>query len=244
MLTIEPERLNLKPGDTLLDLGCGEGRHTLGLYFLSPLGNLSAQLNLIALDINYHDLNTAKNRQGDFPLAADKTASLCFMQGNGLRLPFADSSCEHIICSEVLEHINDYPKMLKEIFRVIKPGGKLCVSVPRAWPEKICWALQKKYHQVEGGHVRIFKSRQLQREIEQLGFKSVAQHGAHAIHVPYWWLRCLFWEHGESFWPVRQYHKFLIWDLFKKPWLTRMLDRLLNPLLGKSVVLYFEKESV
>jgi hypothetical protein len=41
---------------------------------------------------------------------------------------------------------------------------------------------------------------------------------------------------------VRTYHKLLVWDLMRRPWMTRTLDALLNPIMGKSVVLYFTKQ--
>ena len=61
--------------------------------------------------------------------------------------------------------------------------------------------------------------------------------------MPYWWLKCLFWrEPGQPDARIVQwYHRFLTWDLMKKPVLTAWLDRLLNPLMGKSVVMYFVK---
>jgi hypothetical protein len=42
-------------------------------------------------------------------------------------------------------------------------------------------------------------------------------------------------------WPVKLYHRFLTWDIMKQPRSTRLLDYLLNPILGKSIVLYFRK---
>jgi hypothetical protein len=63
--------------------------------------------------------------------------------------------------------------------------------------------------------------------------------------VPYWWLKCLFWRTDDQNEAaiVTGYHKFLVWDLIKQPWITRTLEKLLNPLLGKSVVMYFIKKS-
>jgi hypothetical protein len=126
---------------------------------------------------------------------------------------------------------------------VLAPGGLLAVSVPRAWPERICWWLSSAYHQVEGGHIRIFQEPVLRQTIEQLGFTQFLRHGAHALHVPYWWLRCAFWKKGADFAPVRWYHRLLVWDLMSRPRLTRLLDTLLNPFMGKSIVLYFSKDS-
>ena len=82
----------------------------------------------------------------------------------------------------------------------------------------------------------------LRRQIIARGFVFRLRHWAHALHVPYWWLRCLFWRNGANFAPVRWYHRLLVWDLLQRPRLTRSLDALLNPIMGKSVVLYFIKE--
>ena len=43
---------------------------------------------------------------------------------------------------------------------------------------------------------------------------------------------------------MAQYHRFLVWDLMDRPAFTRALERVLNPVMGKSVVMYFQKEVV
>ena len=43
---------------------------------------------------------------------------------------------------------------------------------------------------------------------------------------------------------MRLYHQLLVWDLMKRPWVTRAIDALLNPVMGKSIVLYFSKPAV
>ena len=53
------------------------------------------------------------------------------------------------------------PAAIAEAVRVLRPAGTLAVTVPRWWPERVCWALSDAYHQVEGGHVRIYQRRQL-----------------------------------------------------------------------------------
>ncbi len=231
MLTLNPDYFPLRNGDVILDLGCGEGRHVSGLL------EKNRETTLIGVDLNLKDLKQAKEKI-DTWFAPQKKQSR-FIQANALTLPFKDHSFDHIICSEVLEHLPDYQSVLEEIHRLLKPGGQLCVSVPRRWPEKICWALSSAYHQVEGGHVRIFRARELKSEVTTLGFSSYKKHWAHALHSPYWWLKCMFWEKDNFL--LRLYHKLLVWDLMEKPWLTRKLELLLNPLMGKSVVFYFRK---
>ena len=232
--TIDFNRLNIRPGDRLLDLGCGEGRHSISAYLL-------ADAEIVGLDLGLKDLKTAKERLMDFPTPPSKGGYCAFIQGSGHELPFPDNAFDHVICSEVLEHIPDYPSFLREINRVLKPGGLFAVSVPRYFPEWVCWQLSDAYHQVEGGHVRIFQASHLRQRIQSIGFKFLSRHWAHSLHVPYWWLKCLFWNRSEELFLVTQYHRLLVWDLMQRPWLTQFLDRLLNPFLGKSVVMYFRQ---
>ena len=157
-------------------------------------------------------------------------------------MPFADNSFDKVICSEVLEHIPDYVSVLAEIDRVLKPGGVFCASVPRYWPERVCWAFSDEYHANEGGHIRIFKEAEFRASIIQQGFKFVSKHWAHSLHSPYWWLKCLYWGEDDAP-PVKLYHRFLVWDMIDKPRTTRVLDKALNPLIGKSVVMYFKNET-
>lgn len=242
MLTIDFDKLAIQPGDRLLDLGCGEGRHCINAYLLHP------QIHVVGVDLSQQDLTTAQQRfeeckalfDSDHPNSRNKSFSL--QHADGLALPFADNSFDKVICSEVLEHIPDYQSMLKEINRVLKPDGLLAISVPRSWPEKICWWLSDAYHQVEGGHIRIFNARALQGDVTRMGWRRYAKHWAHALHVPFWWLKCLFWEKQDEQVFIKAYHRLLVWDLMEKPWLTQTLDKLLNPLMGKSVVMYFKRE--
>jgi ubiquinone/menaquinone biosynthesis C-methylase UbiE len=234
--TIRLDSLQLHPHHRVLDLGCGEGRHALAAYWFG------AAHHVVAVDLSERDVITARSRHEDFA-QNDPNKHLNIFVSDGLKLPFADASFDVVICSEVLEHIPAYQAMLAEAKRVLKGNGILAISVPRAWPERICWWLSSAYHQVEGGHIRIFQAAALRDEIEKLGFRCFQQHGAHALHVPYWWLRCLFWHKGADFAPVRWYHRMLVWDLLRQPRLTRILDTLLNPVMGKSVVFYFIKDS-
>jgi SAM-dependent methyltransferase len=231
VLTINYQLLEFSEGDVLLDIGCGEGRHVIHACLeYNVLG--------IGVDMSARDLNTARERF--LPFANYNPHSrLVLQRGDATRLPFADHSIDKIICSEVLEHIEDYQSVLKEIKRVLKPGGLLAVSVPRAWPEKICWRLSAAYHQVEGGHIRVFDGRQLRREIQLLDFDFTHRYWAHALHSPFWWLKCLWWDRQDKSRLIKLYHRLLVWDLMEKPWLTQILEKLLNPLLGKSVVMHF-----
>ena len=243
MMTVDFRHFALIPGDRVLDLGCGEGRHAISVY-------MEAAVDAVGVDLRHEDLMTARARFNEFVQSGQATQPLQTAQSersfhlssaSALALPFADNSFDKVICSEVLEHISDYRAALLEIARVLKPGGLFCASVPRRWPERLCWALSEAYHKVPGGHLRIFDGNALGREIESLGMRQYHRHWAHALHAPFWWLKCLFWNTRDENWLVRQYHRLLVWDLMAQPVLTRTLERWLNPLMGKSVVMYFKK---
>ncbi len=236
MQTVDFRHFPLSSGDVVLDLGCGEGRHVISAY-------LEADVQSVGVDLSLDDLRTTREKFLPFEEPQNSAKSFGLSSANALELPFADDTFDKVICSEVLEHIPDYQGALREIERVLKPGGLFCASVPRRWPEKICWALSDAYYKVPGGHVRIFRGRELRRDIEQLGFDHYHRHWAHALHAPFWWLKCLFWKSQDDNWLVRQYHRLLVWDLMENPALTRVLEKCMNPIMGKSVVMYFRKEA-
>ena len=78
--------------------------------------------------------------------------------------------------------------------------------------------------------------------MKSLGFVFKKRHWAHALHSPYWWMQCLFWKTKEKSYLIKLYHSFLVWDMTKKPLLTKVLEFLLQPFIGKSVVMYFENK--
>jgi len=238
MVTVDFDRLAVKPGFKILDIGCGSGRHTCAAY---QCRNATA----IGVDLNFDDLNEARGRlQLHDRLGEHGGGIWALSAADVLNLPFKDDYFDLVICSEVLEHILSYRAAIREIVRVLQPGRNLVVSVPRYWPERICWALSTDYHTAEGGHLRIFKKTQLAADLQIAGVKQWTQHYAHSLHTPFWWLKCLLGPDRKNSRPVNLYHRFLTWDIMKHPRSTRMLDHLLNPILGKSVVLYLRKEKI
>lgn len=236
MLTVDLDRrLPVRPGDRVLDLGCGGGRHAFELYRRGA--------NVVALDQNAEDLAAvdgmfkAMAAEGEAPEGA--TAQT--VKGDALDLPFDDNTFDFVIAAEILEHIPEDTAAMAELTRVVRPGGMVAVSVPRWLPERVCWALSDEYHEVEGGHVRIYGRSQLVQRLEATGLEHVDTHHAHALHAPYWWLKCAVGVNNDTHVLPREYHRLLVWDIMRRPWLTRTAERLLDPVIGKSLVVYFTK---
>ena len=97
------------------------------------------------------------------------------VQGDALRLPFADATFDRVIASEVLEHIPEDDSAMAELSRVLRPGGTMAVTVPRFGPEAVNWALSDEYHDVPGGHVRIYRRSTLVERLRRAGLRPVGQ---------------------------------------------------------------------
>jgi len=117
MLTVDLNRLALTPGQLCLDIGCGEGRHSLAAHAFEGVYALG-------LDLCTKDLATAASRIADMQVHCPKGA-IAFGAGDATQLPIADEQVDVVIASEILEHIPDYLQVLKEAMRVLKPGGRL-----------------------------------------------------------------------------------------------------------------------
>ena len=144
----------------------------------------------------------------------------------------------------MLEHVPDDDRAIAELVRVLKPGGTLAITVPRWLPEKVCWALSDDYHANEGGHIRIYRADELRDKV--LGARPAADPRASrarpALAVLVAEVRCRRRRTDHPL--VTAYHQLLVWDMMSRPWLTRTAESLLNPLIGKSLVLYFRKPEV
>ena len=233
MLTFNFKKYTLNHNGSMLDVGCGEGRHIFGVMQEYPM------MKCVGLDMDDDSLKKAEEGYSYFESISEVGAE--FIKGSAYSLPFPDNTFDLIVCSEVLDHLHEYNDAVIEINRVLKPGGKFFASVPAFWPEKICWYLSKEYQNQPGGHLRIFDQKKLIHEIEDRGFKFLSSEKFHSIHSPYWWLRCFFWKSQEKNLLVKVYKKILERHILKKPRIIDNIDKLMNPIMGKSFSMYFKK---
>jgi len=258
METIDIRELDLGDGDRLLDVGCGDGRHVRGALAHSD------GVFAVGTDLSLRRLRDAFRKFWEFPLRGSGSLVMSDLH----RLPFAASRFQAVVCSEVLEHLHDYRSAIREMARVLQPGGTLAISVPMFLSEKGCWKLSDDYPG-EAGHLRIFRTRELVSAFEKEGLRKIRSHGTHAFHTPFWWLMCCTgellplaqnpdpfeheagtrawwreWYEGGKQHPSRlvsAYYGFLVWYEQNRGGILGTLETLLNPVLGRSHVLYFRK---
>lgn len=235
MLTVDLDLFGVDPGHRVLDMGCGGGRHAFAV--------LRRGAHVVALDADAAELDGVREMaaamvaEGEVP----EGGALVCVEGDALDLPFDEGVFDRIIAAEVLEHIPEDRAAIGELARVLKPGGRIAVTVPARFPEKINWMLDSDYHDIPGGHVRIYGRAELEGRLRDAGLEVRGARRAHALHSPYWWIRCAGGVNRDDRWLARRYHDVLVKQIIENPPLLRRLDEALNPVLGKSLILYAVK---
>jgi SAM-dependent methyltransferase len=235
VLTVDFDRLGVRDGARVLDMGCGGGRHAYEAWRRGA--------TVVALDLDEQELKGVHYVTSEMDDAGELPHGQIGgpVQGSALALPFPDASFDCVITSEVLEHIWDDRGAIAELVRVLRPGGRMAVTVPTRWPERVSWALDRSYHDRPGGHVRIYRQHELETRLESAGLSLRGSHHAHALHSPYWWLKCTVGVDNDSAPAVRKYHDLLAWQITTRPAWLEQVERALNPVMGKSLVVYTEK---
>tara|TARA_B000000557_G_C20765069_1_gene439086 strand:- start:403 stop:1098 length:696 start_codon:yes stop_codon:yes gene_type:complete len=223
--------LNLKKVKSFADIGCGNGRH------LKSLSSKLHTCNLIGVDHSCEEISK---------LNSEFTNNICknqnsykFVEGDIRDLNIDSSSQDLVICSEVLEHVPNFEKVLQECKRILKPNGVLLISVPSYLPERICWLFSKEYQQTPGGHIRIFTKSFLQEAFRKQELKVFKKHKQHAFHSLYWIIRSRNKMNDSKF--LKSFHELLVKQMFGQAIFSANLEKLINPLFGKSVCFYLKK---
>jgi ubiquinone/menaquinone biosynthesis C-methylase UbiE len=103
-------------GSSVVDIGCGTGAACVAFSIHG--------MHAVGVDSSGQMLDLARLR------AEEDGAKAVFVQADGLALPFADGEFDLCVCDQVIEHVQEYPILLAEIFRILRPGGLALVSAP------------------------------------------------------------------------------------------------------------------
>lgn len=232
--SIDPALLDIGPDDRVIDLGCGTGRHVLELA--------KTPSTVFGADISRHDLRVGRYLLEIMRRDGDVNASVHWMQTAGERLPFVDGAFDRVICTETLEHVDDDAVLARELVRVLKPGGILCVSVPDEFSEKIFWKLSKNYRTHAGGHVRIYRRPQIVQLLRNAGLEPYAVRYRHSLETAYWLSHVAFWSDWGKQGPITSvFRRVLDSQQTRKSRIISALDDIGNRVLPKSIVVYSRK---
>ena len=228
MLTVDLDRLGVAAGDWLLDAGCGGGRHCFGA--------MDRGAHVVGLDLDAEGLAVARAGIYDRHMRATRVVHGGVLQGDVFTLPFPDGHFDRVICSEVMEHVHDYRAAIRELVRVVRPGGTVGITIPTATTEHVYLWLTRLYFESPGGHIRIFRPRDLARAMARAGLRVDGVSFAHALHSPYWAIRALLGLEDESPAPTRLLRRFLMLASLSPTWMK--VERALDWVWPKSVILY------
>ena len=139
-----------------------------------------------------------------------------------------------------MEHVHDNRGAARELARVSKPGGWIAVTIPTATSENLYLRIGDDYFESPGGHIRIFRPRQLALGLAEAGFATTGIGFAHSLHTPYWMLRSIAGLPNADRNPlVRAYRHFLL-HATQSRFLIK-LESVLNYCVPKSLILYAQK---
>lgn len=174
--------LDLGPSLRLLDLGCGPG------VLLRALDASAPRVRAAGLDEGIERLREARSAPTPFPL----------LRGDAQQLPFGDGSFERVLAAEVLEHLPDDAAALREIRRVLVPGGLLAVSVPHADYPFLWDPLNRVWTRLGGApfrtgplvgiwteHERLYRPEELARRVASAGLEVVRVEEATHHAIPF-----------------------------------------------------------
>lgn len=197
---VDPERLNyilsqVKAGDSVLDLGCGPGKVT---HEIETKG-----AKVVGLDFSEVILKRARQR--------NVRAIKADMDNGGL--PFKDGTFDLVVLTQTIEHLFYYQRVIKEINRVLKTGGRFILSIPNIahWRFRL-WLLWGRFPYLEDTqthfqHIRFFTLKDTKRLCGENGFSTIEVKGSSALS----WCPLYYWRMNMP--PLRQ-----IYELATRCW--------------------------
>lgn len=174
-LSIRTELLPAGAHSRVIDIGCGDGRHIVE----------AARCGCFAVGLDYDadELRRARERIG--------AQRVDLVVGDASRLPFRDASFDAAICTETLEHLPDDAGAMREIARLLRPGGVLLGAVPSHFTELLFWRLSYGYWHTPGGHVRIYRPRSMIGQLAHAGLHVTDIRYVHFVDSLVWLRFCL-----------------------------------------------------
>jgi SAM-dependent methyltransferase len=164
----------------LLEIGCGTA------YVLTGIRQALPSLELMGSEALNEGLSFARSRLPDVPL----------FQMDARRIPF-DAEFDVVGAFDVIEHIDEDEAVLEQMFRAVKPGGGIILTVPQ---HRFLWSVVDEYSH----HRRRYRRRELVGKVQRAGFRVVRATSFVSALLPLFWLSRLR-QKKESFNPDSEF---------------------------------------
>lgn len=157
--------VNPKENDTILDLGTGSG------YIAFPLSEQNPNTHIIGMDIVTETLERNTN------IAVEQgRGNLKFVAYDGKIFPFKDAGLEMIITRYALHHFPNIEETFREMYRVLKKGGKLVISDPTPNENDTVGFVDKFMQMKKDGHIKFYSFSEFKEMLEKSGFRYLSRH--------------------------------------------------------------------
>jgi SAM-dependent methyltransferase len=168
--------------DVVVDIGCGNG----------GIASYCAQrgAELILVDIDAQKIEATRQR-----LATSNARSVTTHVGDAMAIPVADATATRVVCTEVVEHVDDPAQVLRELVRIGKPGAVYLITVPDGINEDVMRPFAPKECYEKPNHIHIFDRTAFRTLVDESGLE-VISHTTNGFFWAMWW--SLFWLSGQK----------------------------------------------
>jgi SAM-dependent methyltransferase len=228
---IDLDALGVAPSSRILDLGCGNGQFTLPL--------LARKLAVVSMDLDTPRLREVRES------CLEEGLEGRVVRANGSHLPCSSQSLDVVVCREMIEHIHEPGAVLDEIRRILRPDGRLCVTVPSAHTERFFQWVDPRWLAM-AGHVHVFTREAMCDLLARHGFEVTEVRGRNFFYSFFWFVHTLVRTTHDGTGRIQDHFAlarrvFRFWRMLGEGRLKRGIERVGNAVFPKSNVYYCVK---
>ena len=228
---VDLEELRISDDSWVLDLGCGTGQFSIPL--------LERGCRAVSVDLDVPRLGEVRDA------CAEKNLTARILLGDGANLPFHSESFDAVVCREMIEHTGEPGAVVEEIKRVLKPQGRLCVTVPSAHTERYFQWVDSRWLAM-AGHVNVFTRATMCELLEAHGFHVLEIRGRNFFYSLFWFIHTLTKTTHDGTGRIKDHFGlsrriFRAWRMLGNGRTKRGIEGVGNLIFPKSYVYYCER---
>lgn len=228
---INLNQLKIKKGDKVVDMGCSFGDQALKI----------AKEGMIVYGIDKDEQAISQ-----FKESAKKENVKCILTvGDIEEMPYADNQFDVVIATEVIEHVHNPEKAIKESIRILRPGGHACISVPTLFSEQVFRFLHPTWIE-DSKHLNFFSKNQILTLLKEAGYVIERVENHNFEWSIFWLVHSFFRSRFRSTGTPTEHRNvskiyFKIWAIMRKIKIDSIIIRCGNRIFPKSYYIYATK---